>query len=233
MRSQRYAYPGDEKLPQAELVVLDVAEGTVSRAQAEPALMANVADHDQIGVVGGERLGGVLPQPAPRPAHAHLESAGTGDWQGHHGLSETGATRVEPNQWPTEPPIVRVLAGEVLWYSQRDGLGHLLPIPPAHRHAAWPGHLRAMGGAADFLHVDEAVRVVYFTTSGLVKSDPYRRAVCRVNLDGSGFAKVTDDELDHIVTMPDNHEYFIDSASTVDTPPAATVRDWPGGCWSS
>jgi hypothetical protein len=36
-------------------------------------------------------------------------------------LSETGTTRVEPNQWMNEPPIVRVLADEVLWYSQRDG----------------------------------------------------------------------------------------------------------------
>ncbi|MFG1812131.1 DPP IV N-terminal domain-containing protein [Kribbella sp. NPDC049174] len=40
-------------------------------------------------------------------------------------LSEAGATRVEPNQWGYQPPIVRVLAGEVLWYSQRDGWGHL------------------------------------------------------------------------------------------------------------
>jgi dipeptidyl-peptidase 4 len=52
--------------------------------------------------------------------------------------------------------------------------------------------------------------------------------VCRVGLDGSGFAKLTDDELDHIVTMPDTMEYFIDSASTVDTPPVTTVRDWSG-----
>jgi hypothetical protein len=38
LRTQRYAYPGDENLPQAELVVLDVSEGTVVRAQAEPLL---------------------------------------------------------------------------------------------------------------------------------------------------------------------------------------------------
>ncbi|MGE3600378.1 MAG: prolyl oligopeptidase family serine peptidase, partial [Dehalococcoidia bacterium] len=78
------------------------------------------------------------------------------------------------------------------------------------------------------LHVDEAERVVYFTASGLVEEVPYRRTVCRVSLDGSGFAKVTDDELDHIVTMPDNESYFIDSASTVDTPPVSRVRDWAG-----
>ena len=39
LRTQRYAYPGDENMPQAELVVLDVAEGTGVRAQAEPLLM--------------------------------------------------------------------------------------------------------------------------------------------------------------------------------------------------
>jgi dipeptidyl-peptidase-4 len=39
VRTQRYAYAGDDKMPRAELVVLNVAEGTVVRAQAEPLLM--------------------------------------------------------------------------------------------------------------------------------------------------------------------------------------------------
>jgi hypothetical protein len=142
-------------------------------------------------------------------------------------LSETGTTRVEPNQWMNEPPIVRVLADEVLGYSQRDGWGHL------YRYDLRTGELlgqltSGQWAVRQILHVDEAERVVYFTASGLVHEDPYRRTVCRVGLDGSGFAKVTDDELDHIVTMPDTMEYFIDSASTVDTPPVTTVRDWSG-----
>ncbi|WP_302931779.1 DPP IV N-terminal domain-containing protein [Actinomadura sp. NAK00032] len=41
-----------------------------------------------------------------------------------------------------------------------------------------------------------------------------------------GFAKLTDDDLDHVVTVSENKEYFIDSASTVDTPPVTRVRDW-------
>ena len=90
-----------------------------------------------------------------------------------------------------------------------------------------------MGGAAQILRVDEAERVVYFTASGLVDEDPYRRTVCRIGLDGSGFAKVTDDELDHIVTMPDNQEYFIDSASTSTPRQCPRSVTGPGGCWSS
>jgi hypothetical protein len=59
-------------------------------------------------------------------------------------LSETGTTRVEPNQWMNEPPIVRVLADEVLWYSQRDGWATYTGMTCARR-AARAGHLRAVG----------------------------------------------------------------------------------------
>ncbi|MET1073491.1 MAG: DPP IV N-terminal domain-containing protein, partial [Umezawaea sp.] len=41
--TQRYAHPGDEHLPLAELVVLDVATGAVVRAQAEPSLMPQMS----------------------------------------------------------------------------------------------------------------------------------------------------------------------------------------------
>jgi dipeptidyl-peptidase 4 len=122
---------------------------------------------------------------------------------------------------------VRVLADEVLWYSQRNGWGHL------YRYDRRTGELlgqvtSGQWAVRQILHVDEAERVVYFTASGLVDEDPYRRTVCRIGLDGSGFAKVTDDELDHIVAMPDSMEYFIDAASTVGIPPVTTVRDWSG-----
>ena len=109
-----------------------------------------------------------------------------------------------------------MLADEVLWYSQRDGWGHL------YRYDLHTGELLGQVTAGQWavrqiLHVDEAERVVYFTASGLVDADPYRRTVCRVGLDGSGFASVTDDDLDHVVTVSQNQQYFVDSASTVDT----------------
>jgi dipeptidyl-peptidase 4 len=43
LRTQRYAYAGDENMPQAQLLVLDVAEGAVARAQAEPLLMPQLS----------------------------------------------------------------------------------------------------------------------------------------------------------------------------------------------
>ncbi|EHR60112.1 S9 family peptidase [Saccharomonospora cyanea] len=228
LHTQRYAYAGDETIPQAELVVLDVAEGTVVRAQADPLLMPQLSPiaAGWAWWAGDGSAVYFLSQPRDlRTLTLHRLDPVTGEVTTV--LSETGPTRVEPNQWLFEPPIVRVLAGEVLWYSQRDGWGHL------YRYDLRTGELLGQVTSGQWavrriLHVDEAERVVYFTASGLVDEDPYRRTVCRVGLDGTGFAKVTDDELDHIVTMPDDPEYFIDSASTVDTPPVTTVRDWSG-----
>jgi hypothetical protein len=210
------------------LVVLNVQAGTVVRAQAEPLLMPQFSPIMIKWAWWAEDSSAVYYLSQPRDLTTltlHRLDPATGEITTV--LSETGATRVEPNQWMTEPPIVRVLADEVLWYSQRDGWGHL------YRYDLRTGTLlgqvtSGQWAVRQILYVDEAERVVYFTACGLVEEDPYRRTVCRVGLDGSGFVKVTEDELDHIVTMPDNQEYFIDSASTVDTPPVSRVRNWVG-----
>ncbi|WP_031008680.1 S9 family peptidase [Streptomyces sp. NRRL F-5727] len=228
LHTQRYAYPGDEHVPLAELVVLDVAAGTVVRAQAEPLLMPQLSpitlqwawwaeDGSAVYYLGRPRDLRTLTLYRLDPVTGEVTTV----------LTETGPTRVEPNQWQYEPPIVRVLADEVLWYSQRDGWGHL------YRYDLRTGGLLGQVTSGPWavrriLRVDEAARVVYFTASGLVEEDPYRRTVCRVGLDGSGFAVLTDDALDHEVTVSADQEYFVDSASTVDTPPVTSVRDWTG-----
>ncbi|MFD1832794.1 DPP IV N-terminal domain-containing protein [Streptomyces desertarenae] len=228
LRTQRYAYPGDEQVPRAELVVLDVRTGTVVRAQAEPLLMPQLSPITAGWAWWAEDGSAVYYLSRPRDLRTltlHRLDPVTGEVATV--LSETGATRVEPNQWMYEPPIVRVLTDEVLWYSQRSGWGHLYRYDL--RTGALLGQITSGQWAVrQILHVDEAERVAYFTASGLVGEDPYRRTVCRVGLDGSGFATVTDDDQDHIVTLPENRQYFVDSASTVDTPPVTTVRDWTG-----
>lgn len=226
LHTQRYPYTGDEHMALAELVVLDVATGTVVRAQAEPLLAPMMSPVMAKWAWWAADSSAVYFLSQPRDRHTlslHRMDPVTGEVTTV--LSETGPTRVEPNQWLYEPPIVRVLENEVLWYSQRDDWGHL------YRYDLHTGELLNQVTSGDWavrqiLHVDG--ETVYFVASGLVAEDPYRRTVCRIGLDGTGFAKVTDDALDHVVTMPDSMAYFVDSASTVDTPPVATVRDWTG-----
>lgn len=228
VHTQRYAYAGDEAMPLAKLVVLDVAAGTVVRAQAEPLLMPQMSPISTRWAWWAQDGSAVYYLARPRDLRTlslHRMDPATGEVTTV--LSESGETRVEPNQWLYEQPIVRVLADEVLWYSQRDGWGHL------YRYDLRTGELLGQVTSGQWavrriLRVDEAERAVYFIASGLVEKDPYRRTVCRVGLDGSGFARLTDDESDHVVTVPDGQGYFLDSASTVDTPPVTSLRDWTG-----
>jgi dipeptidyl-peptidase 4 len=231
LHTQRYAYPGDERLPLAELVVIDITTGVVVRAKAEPLPMSMVspvlkrwawwaADGSAVYFLRQSRDGRSLSLERLDPATGRVTTL----------VTETGDTRVEPNQWSEgQPPMVEVFSGgsEVLWYSQRDGWGHLYLYDA--RDGALKGQVTSGEWAVrEILHVDEAQRVVYFTAAGLVTEDPYRRSVCRVGLDGSGFARLTDDDLDHVVAVAPNGACYVDSASTIDTAPVITVRDWAG-----
>jgi dipeptidyl aminopeptidase/acylaminoacyl peptidase len=228
--TQRCAFPGDERMPLAELVVIDIETGEVVRAKAEPLPMPMMSPIFQRWAWWADDSSAVYYlswSPDYRTLRLHRLDPVTGEVRTV--LTETGATRVEPAQSQMQPPIVRVLPerGEVLWYSQRDGWGHL------YRYGLDDGGMRTQvtsgeWGVQEILHVDEQQQVVYFVAAGLVAADPYRRSVCRIGLDGTGFARIIDDELDHVVTVAPGAAHFVDSASTTDSPPVITARSWDG-----
>jgi dienelactone hydrolase len=144
-------------------------------------------------------------------------------------IEEAGPTRVEASQETLRKPMVHVLVGgrEALWYSQRTGWGHL------YLYELDTGRVirQVTEGAfavREILHVDEAGRVAYLSVSGLVAADPYRRSLVSVGLDGGEMTRLADDDLDHAVIAPGHGRWFVDSASTVDTPPVTTVRGRDG-----
>ncbi|QIS10012.1 S9 family peptidase [Nocardia arthritidis] len=225
--TQRFAIPGDEHQPMAELVVLDIAAGTVIPALAEPIPMSMSSpiarqwawwsdDGSAVYYLNTTRYAKELSLHRLDPVSGEVRTI----------LSESATTWIEPAQRFAQAPIVKVLGSEVLWFSQRDGWGHL------YRYGIEDGALRNQVTSGEWvvqqiLHVDE--HVVYFLASGLIAADPYRRTVCRVGLDGSDFTRLTDDDLDHAVTVSPDGSYFIDSASTTDIAPVHTVRGWDGG----
>jgi dipeptidyl-peptidase-4 len=142
-------------------------------------------------------------------------------------IEERGATRVEAAQDSSQKPMVRVLPGgdKALWYSQRDGWGHhyLYDLATAKPLAQLTNGAFAV---QEIVHVDETH--AYLVVSGLVPANPYHRSLVRVGLDGGGMIRLTDDDLDHVVTAPPHGRWFVDSASAVDTPPVITVRGSDG-----
>ncbi|MFE0421463.1 DPP IV N-terminal domain-containing protein [Streptomyces sp. NPDC058953] len=228
--TQRYAYPGDETLPTGELVVIDTTTGEIVRAQDEPLLMPLMSpvttrwawwSDDGTAVYFLRRSRDVRTLDLCRldPVTGAVRTL----------VTESGPTRVDPAQQQPQAPMVRVLGGgtEAVWYSQRDGWGHLYLYDTGS--GAVRGRITSGEWAVqEILRIDEATRTVYFVASGLVAGHPYRRTVCRAGLDGGGFARITDDGLDHVVTVAPNADCFIDSASTTGIPPVITVRGWDG-----
>ncbi|MFE6384719.1 S9 family peptidase [Nocardiopsis dassonvillei] len=142
-------------------------------------------------------------------------------------VTETDRTRVDPSPYLHLPPVTRVLdSGEILWWSQRDGWGHL------YLYSADGGRVERVTEGPWLVHrvlwVDEDRRQVWFVACGLHADDPYVRQICRVGLDGSGFERLTDDDLDHDAVSPAQGGYLLDRASDVATPPRARVLDGDG-----
>jgi len=85
-------------------------------------------------------------------------------------------------------PNVRLLSSsnEVIWFSERDGWGHLYLYDAA-------GNLknRITSGSwivRDIVHVDEERRRILFLAGGIdPHADPAHRALCSISLEGSGF----------------------------------------------
>ncbi len=106
-------------------------------------------------------------------------------------------------------PNVRTLTAsqEVIWYSERDGWGHL------YLHDASTGRMknqitRGEWLVRDIVHVDERQRTVLLLAGGVdPKVDRARRSLCRVNLDGTGFEVLLKHDGDLCVPVPGPYPY--------------------------
>lgn len=153
-------------------------------------------------------------------------------------IQERGDTHVELNLILDYPPNVRILGGggEIIWYSQRDGWGHLYLLD------GQTGKLKnqiTQGSwvVRDIIHVDEKGRWIYFIASGKEEGrDPYLRHLYRIKLNGSNLQLLTPEDADHEVTSIDmglssdikihfspSGKYFIDTYSKVDLPPVSVL----------
>ncbi|RZQ64596.1 S9 family peptidase [Amycolatopsis suaedae] len=223
----RYPMPGDDEHATMSYVVLDVAERTVTREQGEPAYIgfrSPIALKKVRWSEDGTAVHFLRSTRDARTVGLYRLDPDTGAVRLL--IEESGDTRVDTSLEIIDEPPVRVLSsGEILWWSQRDGWAHLYLYDADGAQAG-----RVTGGpwaVRRVLHVDERARVVYFVASGLLE-DPYVRQICKVNLDGTGFTRMTEDRFDHDVVPSKSGRVLVDSASAVDTAPRTVVLDLAG-----
>ena len=101
-----------------------------------------------------------------------------------------------------------------LWSSERSGYRHLYLYGLDGKQIA-----QLTKGDWEVSHVDgvdEAKGIVYFTST---EKSPLERHFYRVNLDGSGFARITEEDGVHTVNLSPTTNLFVDMYSNALTPP--------------
>ncbi len=137
----------------------------------------------------------------------------------------TGASRAILREtdpyWINVTDNFRWLKGgrEFLWWSERDGFGHL------YRYSI-TGELlgqltRGEWEVTQLVGVDEKTGVVYFVAT---EAGPLERHLYRVSLAGGEFQRITTQPGTHAVSMSPTAEYYLDTYSNLTTPPATGIH---------
>jgi dipeptidyl aminopeptidase/acylaminoacyl peptidase len=113
---------------------------------------------------------------------------------------------------------------EMLWMSERDGWNHL------YLYDETSGKVKSQITKGNWVvrgveHVDEERRLIWFRASGTNPGqDPYFVNVYRINFDGTGLIALTHGNGNHSVSFSPDRKYYVDTWSTVDTPPVSELH---------
>jgi dipeptidyl aminopeptidase/acylaminoacyl peptidase len=255
LHTYRYAMAADEQIPHAELLVFDVETGGRVDADWPPIpapLLSPIELQHAWWNEDGTRVYFIDLARGCQSCHLCELEVATGAVRPL--LEERSDTYLELNPSTWAQPNVRILGGgkEILWFSERDGWGHL------YLHDGQTGKLRSRVTQGewlvrDIIRVDEEARRVYFTACGREPDrDPCNRHLYGVNLDGSGLTLLTPEDADHQVSTPPASEivtlaemalrggtpsvsgfspsgrYFVDTWSRMDTPSVSLLRSADG-----
>ncbi len=233
LHSYRYALPGDTVIPKFDLVVFDASSGAMTNIQQSAQDAVNTsccwlmtdtvwkdvrwnARSDRLFFTAGKRSFDEL----------DLFSADPRTGTSTRVVHETNKTFVETNQNSGGIPNWRPVANgaEVIWWSERDGWGHLYLVDAATGTVK----NRITAGdwmVSDLLHIDETGRWAYFTARGKEAGrDPYYRFLYRAKLDGSAIELLTPEDADHEVSMSPSGKFILDVHSTLTRPPVTVLR---------
>jgi dipeptidyl-peptidase-4 len=240
---------GDKEQAIADYVVIDLATGEQRRIMLPDAATPDLREDAAWWSGDNEIVHAVLSEVTEKTMALVAIDLATG--QARTIVEEVAAkTNVHPNVAIYNSPNVRILGQgrEALWFSERDGHGHLF----LYDIATGTLQRQLTRGAYvvfDIVAVDEHRREVYYTASPAAgRGNPYHRLLARVSLDGGAPVLLTPESEDHLIEVAGNpayalyfgnsasapaispdFDYFVDVASTVDTPPVTVIRSTRDG----
>lgn len=230
-----YPLPGDSIITTIQRVVIDADAATVTRFQM-PADQHRSTLCDDIACRGNEwtdvewypdasHIAFVSTSRDHKSAKLRVADAATGAIRDV--FEEKVATQYESGNGKANWHVLPA-SNEVIWFSERDDWGQLYLYDLA------TGKLKSQvttgaGNVTQLLRVDEATRTLWFGCVGKVAGrDPYFRALCKVGMDGRGFAVLTPENGDHEVTLSPSGKHFVDTYSQPNVAPVSVLRDENG-----
>ena len=231
LHSYRYALPGDSVVPTFDMYVFDVTDRSGIRLDQEP-LIGDFTQPDTTWAAvrwspDGSRLFFTRRSRDFKELELVVADAATGETRTI--LTERGPTLREMSPLIGQDNWRLVGDGdEVVWYSERDGWGHLYLVD-AETGAIARQITSGPWLVFDVQRVDAERRRVYFTAVGREEGrDPYLRHLYSASLDGSDITLLTPEDADHAVTAAPSGRFYLDTYSRRDASPVTVVRD-PGG----
>ncbi len=221
-----YALPGDSIYPIGAVHIVEVENRMNRRVEIEPdpAFLAWASGMDSTWTADSRRVRLISTERGHQHAQLVEIEAATGEYQVL--AEERQPTFVDlahrgPPNW---------FAGDedVIWFSQRDGWGHLYRYD---RSGNLVNRITEGGWlAGHILHVDPQRQQILFTAWGREEGvHPYFTQFYRVGFDGSGLRLLTPGPYDHAIEVSPSGRFFIDTRSTPTDPPVITLRSTDDG----
>jgi dipeptidyl aminopeptidase/acylaminoacyl peptidase len=210
--------PGDQYVPQSELIIFDVAErkrinvdlGKWKDQTISVEWTSQKSAHKLI-VIRKDRL--------LKNLDVCLVNAETG----------TVSVLFSEEIWPyfnDEYTELRVLneGNDIIWWSERTGWGQLYLYDGKGnlKNQITDGYF--VTGRVD--RIDTLGRMIYFEAFGREPGvHPYYNMKYKASIDRGGMTLLTKDNADHSFSMSKSNRYFVDTYSRVDMEPVAVLRD--------
>ncbi|WP_181391243.1 DPP IV N-terminal domain-containing protein [Methanospirillum stamsii] len=227
--SYRFAYPGDAVVPMYEPVTINVDEKRVVpmkfRAQPEVSMMDTDEDVLQWWDSTGNTTYSLFIERGEKTLRLLAGDSNTGEIR--EILSENAQTYIESNlQYADKPNIVTLKNGDIVWFSERSGWGHLYLYDAK-------GNLKKQLTNGNWvvrkiIAVDEKNGHIYFTASGKEGGNPYYQYLYRVQTDGNDLKLLTPGQAEHNISISPDFSCFIDAYSRTDLPTVTVLRSMDG-----
>lgn len=246
----RYSLAGDAQKPKERLVIVDVASGAaVAVAQPPIETLHQTALEERYVWWSRDSQSAYVIARGDYSKTLTLRKISAESGQAETLIEETSDTFAEIAE-EGRTPRVRVLAsGDIIWFSERSGNGHLYLFGQDGRlkrkltSGSW--------NVLEILRVDEDQGVLIFNAVGREPGQPLQRRVYKVGLDGRGLKLLTPEPMDHEVRIAPqppfefakgggferrtpfdgfsaSGRYFVETYSDPQTPPTTVLRGLDG-----